>query len=148
MKWLLASAAAGLMFCASAFADGLTAKALSEGCRGNALERLTCLAYVEGFSHGFASNERIMTAFLRDNLDSGHLAVAAPVKRVEKPAFCADDMIPGEVIREAYLDWAAAHPDELDQPATSALFLALVEAFPCSGPPAAETNYQSASRQH
>lgn len=148
MKWLLASVVASLMFCASVSAEGLTAKALSEGCRGNTLERLTCLSYVEGFSHGFASNDRIMTAFLRDNLDSGHLAVAAPARRVEKPAFCADDRIPGEVIRAAYLDWAAAHPDELDQPATSALFLALVEAFPCNGPPADETNYQSASRQN
>ena len=147
MKWLLTSVAATLMFCAPAAADGLTGKALAEGCQQNTLERVACLAYMEGFSQGFVSNDRIMTAFLRDNVQSGHLAVAAKAKRVDKPSYCADDQLPGEVMREAYLDWAETHPDELDQPAASALFLALSEAFPCSGPPAAEASYQAASWQ-
>jgi len=135
------------MFCAPAAADGLTGKALSEGCQQNTLERVACLAYMEGFSQGFVSNDRIMTAFLRDNVQSGHLAVAAKAKRVDKPSYCADDQLPGEVMREVYLDWADQHPDELDQPAASALFLALAEAFPCSGPPAADASYQAASWQ-
>ena len=86
-----------------------------------------------------------MTAFLRDNVQSGHLEVSAPAKRVDKPAYCADDEMPGEAIRAAYLGWAAGQPDQLDQPAASALFLALAEAFPCSGPPLADASYQSAS---
>ena len=135
------------MFCAPAFADGLTGQDLAEGCQESNPERAACLAYMEGYSQGFASNDKIMTAFLRDNVQSGHLMVSASAKRVDKPAYCADDLMPGEVIREAYLDWAAAHPDQLDQPAASALFLALAEAFPCSGPPAADASYQSASLQ-
>lgn len=147
MKWLLTSVAATLMFCAPAAADGLTGRALAEGCQENSLERVACLAYMEGYAHGFVSNDRIMTAFLRDNVQSGHLEVSAPAKRVDKPAYCADDEMPGEAIRAAYLGWAAGHPDELDQPAASALFLALAEAFPCSGPPLADASYQSASWQ-
>ena len=50
------------MFCASASAEGLTAKALSEGCRGSTLERLACVAYVEGFSHGW----QILSLFQQD----------------------------------------------------------------------------------
>ena len=122
-------------------------RALAEGCQENSLERAACLAYMEGYAHGFVSNDRIMTAFLRDNVQSGHLEVSAPAKRVDKPAYCADDEMPGEAIRAAYLGWAAGHPDELDQPAASALFLALAEAFPCSGPPLADASYQSASWQ-
>jgi len=152
MKWLLTSVAATLMFCTPVFAESLTGQDLAEGCqentvRENTVERVACLAYMEGYAQGFVSNDRIMTAFLRDNVQSGHLAVAEKAKRVDKPAYCADDHMPGEVIRAAYLDWAAAHPEELDQPAASALFLALAEAFPCSGPPAAGASYQSASWQ-
>lgn len=147
MKWLLASVAATLMYCAPAFADGLTGQDLAEGCQENSLDRTACLAYMEGYSQGFASNDKIMTTFLRDNVQSGHLKVSASAERVDKPAFCADDLMPGEVLRAAYLDWAAAHPEELEQPAASALFLALAEAFPCSGPPAADASYQSASWQ-
>ena len=147
MKWLLGSVAAALMFCTPASAEGLTGRDLAEGCQENTHQRAACLAYMEGYSHGFVSNDRIMTDFLRDNVQSGHLKVAEKTKRVDKPAYCADDLMPGEVIREAYLDWAAAHPDQLDQPAASALFLALAEAFPCSGPPAADASYQSASLQ-
>ena len=147
MKWLLTSVAATLMFCAPASAEGLTGQALAEGCQENTIERAACLAYMEGYAQGFVSNDKIMTAFLRDNVQSGHLAVAEKAKRVDKPAYCADDQMPGEMIRAAYLDWAAAHPDELDQPAASALFLALAEAFPCSGAPAAEASYQAAAWQ-
>ena len=150
-KRLFASLAAFLIYGAPASAEGLTGKDLAEGCRGTALERVACLAYMEGFSHGFASNDRIMTAFLRENLESGHLAVPAAAKRIGKPEFCADDEMPGEVIRAVYLDWAAGHPGALDQPAAAALFAALSAAFPCSGPPpgevAGEANRQSASRQ-
>ena len=53
MKWLLTSVAATLMFCAPAAADGLTGRALAEGCQENSLERVACLAYMEGYAHGF-----------------------------------------------------------------------------------------------
>ena len=145
MKWLLASVAASLMFCTPAAAERLTAKGLAEGCQENSVESVACLAYLEGYAHGFVRNDKIMTDFLRNNVRSGHLEVAAKSKRVDKPAYCADDQMPSEVIREAYLDWAAAHPDDLDQPAASALFLALAEAFPCNGPPTAEANFLAAS---
>ncbi len=159
MKWLLTTLTAGLMFCAPASADGLTGRDLAEGCRGAALERVACLAYVEGFVQGFASNDRIMTGFLRDNLRAGHLAVSAASKRVEKVEFCADDALPGEAIRAVYLDWAAGHTAALDRPAAEALVSALSAAFPCRGPATAElpgelpgeaqgaAERQSASRQ-
>lgn len=151
MKWLLTTLTAGLIFGAPASAESLTGGDLAESCRATALERAACLAYMEGFSHGFASNDRIMTVFLRDNLRSGHLAVPAASKRVDKPDYCADDAMPGEVIRAVYLDWAAGHPHDLGRPAPEALFSALSEAFPCSSPTPGEAsgqpNHQSASRQ-
>ena len=147
MKWLLSSVVATLMFCTPASAGGLSGKALAEGCQENALERAACLAYMEGFSDGFVSNDKIMTTFLKENVRSGHLAVSAKAERVEKPAYCVDDEIPAEIVRNVYLDWAAAHPDELNQPAASALFFALTEAFPCSDTPAAEESYQTVSWQ-
>ncbi len=147
MKWLLSSVAATLMFCTPASAEGLSGKALAEGCQENTLERGACLAYMEGFSDGFVSNDKIMTTFLQENVRSGHLTVSAKAERVEKPAYCVDDEIPADVVRKVYVDWATAHPDELNQPAASALFLALAEAFPCSGTPAAEASYQAVSWQ-
>jgi hypothetical protein len=147
MKWLLTSVAATLMFCAPASAEALSGRALAEGCRANTLERVACLAYMEGFSDGFVSNDAIMTTFLKENVRSGHLTVSAKTARVEKPAYCVDDEIPAEMVRKAYLDWAGGHPDELDQPAASALFLALAEAFPCSGEPTAAAGYQAVSWQ-
>ena len=145
MKWLLTPLAAALMFSASAAAEPLSGKDLAEGCRANTIDRVACLAYMEGFSDGFVSNDKIMTTFLKENVRSGHLTVSAKTERVEKPAYCVDDEIPADMVRQVYLDWADTHPDELDQPAASALFLALAEAFPCSGPPAAEASYQAAS---
>ena len=145
MKWLLSSVAATLIFCASASAESLSGKALAEGCRENTLERVACLAYLEGFSDGFVSNDTIMTAFLKDNVRSGHLTVVADAERVDKPEYCVDDDIPAEMVRKVYLDWSETHSEELDQPAASALFLALAEAYPCSGAPAAEASYQAVS---
>ena len=142
MKWLLTPLAAALMFSASASAEPLSGKDLADGCRANTIDRVACLAYMEGFSDGFVSNDKIMTSFLKDNVRSGHLAVAEKTARVEKPAYCVDDEIPADRIRTAYLDWAEAHPEELDQPAASALFVALVAAFPCTGAPSVAGGYQ------
>ena len=147
MKWLLTSLAATLLFCAPASAEALSGKALAEGCQASTLDRVACLAYMEGFSDGFVSNDQVMTAFLKENVRSGHLTVSAKAERVEKPAYCVDDELPAEMVRKAYLEWAAAHPDELDQPAASALFLSLAEAFPCGGAPAAAASYQAVSWQ-
>ena len=147
MKWLLPTVAATFLFCAPAGAEALSGKALAEGCRANTLDRVACLAYLEGFSDGFVSNDTVMTAFLKENVRSGHLAVAEKTARVEKPAYCVDDEIPADHIRSAYLDWAETHPEALDQPASEALFLALVAAFPCSGPATASAGYQAASWQ-
>ena len=147
MKWLLTPLAATFLFCAPAAADALSGKDLAEGCRANTIDRVACLAYMEGFSDGFVSNDKIMTTFLKDNVRSGHLAVAEKTARVEKPAYCVDDEIPADRLRKAYLDWAEAHPEALDQPAASALFLALVEAFPCKGAPSVAGGYQSAALQ-
>jgi hypothetical protein len=145
MKWLLTPLAALFLFSAPAAAGSLSAKDLADGCRANTIDRVACLAYMEGFSDGFVRNDVIMTSFLKENVRSGHLAVAEKTARVEKPAYCADDEIPADMVREAYLDWAEAHPEDLDQPAASALFVALVEAFPCTGAPSAAEGYQSAS---
>lgn len=147
MKWLFAPLAAIFLFSAPAAAQSLSGKDLAEGCRANTIDRVACLAYMEGFSDGFVSNDKIMTSFLKENVRSGHLAVAEKTARVEKPAYCADDQIPADMVREAYLDWAEAHPEALDQPAASALFLALAEAFPCTGAPGVAGGYQSASLQ-
>ncbi len=147
MKWLLSSVAATLMFSATASAEGLSGRALAEGCQENTLERVACLAYMEGLSDGFVSNDKVMTAFLRENVRSGHLTVSAKAERVEKPAYCVDDEIPAEMVRTVYLDWAAGHSDELDQPAAAALFLSLAAAFPCSGAPAAAASDQAVSWQ-
>lgn len=145
MKLLLSSVAATLIFCASASAEGLSGKALAEGCRENTLDRVACLAYLEGYSDGFVRNDTIMTAFLKDNVRAGHLTVVETAARVDKPEYCVDDQIPAEMVRKVYLDWSETHPEALDQPAASALFLALTEAFPCSGAPAAEASYQAVS---
>lgn len=152
MKWLLSTVAAALIVSAasSVSADdlagkSLTGKALAEGCQKKTLELIACLAYIEGYSDGFVSNDRIATTYLKENVRSGHLAVAAKAKRVEKPAYCADDEIPAERLRVVYLDWAEANPEALDQPAASALFRALSEAYPCSGPPAGSPAYQTVS---
>ena len=147
MKWLLTSLAATLLFCAPASAEALSGKTLAEGCQANTLDRVACLAYMEGFSDGFVSNDQVMTTFLKENLRSGHLTVSEKTARVEKPAYCVDDELPADMIRKAYLNWAATHPDELDQPAAAALFLALAEAFPCGGEPAAADSYQAVSWQ-
>jgi hypothetical protein len=147
MKWLLTSLAATLLFCAPASAETLSGKTLAEGCQANTLDRVACLAYMEGFSDGFVSNDQVMTTFLKENLRSGHLTVSEKTARVEKPAYCVDDEIPADMIRKVYLDWAAAHPNGLDRPAASALFLALAEAFPCGGEPAAAASYQAVSWQ-
>ncbi len=154
MKWVLSTVAAALIVSASASAEDLTGKtlpgktltgqALAEGCQKKTLELIACLAYIEGYSDGFVSNDRIATSHLKENVRSGHLAVAAKAKRVDKPAYCADDEMPAERLRVVYLDWAAANPEALDQPAASALFSALSEAYPCSGPPAA-SSYQTVS---
>ena len=147
MKWLFAPLAALFLFSAPAAADALSGKDLAEGCRANTIDRVACLAYMEGFSDGFVRNDIIMTSFLKENVRSGHLAVAEKTARVEKPAYCVDDEIPADMVRRAYLDWADAHPEALDQPAASALFLALVDAFPCAGAPTVAGGYQSASLQ-
>lgn len=147
MKWLLTPLAALFLFTAPAAAEGLSGKDLAEGCKAEALGRVACLAYLEGYSDGFVRNDVIMTTFLKENVASGHLAVAEKTARVEKPAYCADDEIPADRLRTAYLDWAEAHPEGLDQPAAAALFQALVEAFPCTGVPAATDGYQSAALQ-
>ena len=147
MKWILAPLAATFLFCAPASADALSGRTLAEGCQANTLDRVACLAYMEGFSDGFVSNDQFTAAFLKENVQSGHLTVAEKTARVEKTAYCVDDEIPADMVRKVYLDWAASHPDELDQPAASALFLALAEAFPCSGEPAAAASYQAVSWQ-
>jgi Rap1a immunity proteins len=146
MKWLLSMVAATLMLCASAAAAGdLNGKVLADGCKKHTLERIACLAYIEGYMDGFVSNDEIMTTFLQDNVRSGHLTVKAEAERVDKPAYCVDDEIPAETVRDVYLGWADTHAEALDQPANSALFLALADAYPCSGPPAASGAYQAVS---
>ena len=145
MKWLFSTVAATFMLCASASAADLDGQTLADGCKKKSLERIACLGYIEGYFDGFVSNDKIMTAFLKDNVRSGHLSVEAKAERVDRPAYCVDDEIPAEMVREVYLDWAESHPEALDQPAASALFLALADAYPCSGPPAAAEPYQAVS---
>lgn len=150
MKWLLSTVAATMMLCtgmlgSAASADEFTGQTLADGCKKQTLERIACLAYITGYFDGFVSNDQIMTTFLKENVSSGHLVVEAKAERVDKPAYCVDDEIPAEMVRDAYLDWADAHPEALDQPAAEALFLALTDAYPCSGPPAAEVPYQAVS---
>ena len=151
MKWLLSTVAATLLiFSAGAPAQSsevLSGKALAEGCQANEHDRMACLAYMAGFTDGFVSNDWIMTTYLKENLRAGYLTVSATAERVEKPAYCVDDQVPAEIVRQAYLDWAAANPEELDQPASSALFHALSAAFPCSGEPAA-SGHQTVSLRY
>jgi len=150
MKWLLSTVAATMMLCTgmlatAASADEFTGQTLADGCQKQTLERIACLAYIAGYFDGFVSNDRIMTTYLKDNVSSGYLVVEAKAKRVDKPAYCVDDEIPPEMVRAVFLDWAEIHPEALDQPADAALFLALTEAYPCSGPPAASAPYQAVS---
>jgi hypothetical protein len=147
MKWPLSMVAATvtLMFCVSASADDITGQTLADGCKKKTLDRIACLAYIEGYFDGFVRNDTIMTTFLKDNVRSGHLKIQAKAARIDKPSYCVDDEMPAERVREVYLDWADTNAEALDQPAASALFQALTDAYPCSGPPAASDGYQMSS---
>ncbi len=150
MNRLLSTVAATMLLCtgslsSAASAEEFTGQTLADGCKKQTLERIACLGYITGYFDGFVSNDRIMTAYLKDNVSSGYLVVEAKDQRVDKPAYCVDDEIPAELVRDVYLDWAETHPEALDQPAAAALFDALADAYPCSGPPAAAAPYQAVS---
>lgn len=131
MRTLASLAAALTLFCGAANAAELTGRDLADACTAEQPGRGTCLAYIQGFIDGYGRNDHSLTGFIRDNLRSGHLTVAATDRRIDRLTYCVDDLVPAEVVREAFLGWAAADPSALYQPASAALFDALTAAYPC-----------------
>ena len=140
MKWLFGPAAALILFAGAAQAGEFTGQALAEACAQSSDEERACLAYLQGFSDGYVHNDVSWSGYLRDNLGSGHLAAAATAPAVTRTTYCADDMIPAEVLRRDFVRWAAANPGALDHTASVVLFAALAETYPCQAiaPAAAE----------
>ena len=146
MRTLVSVAAALIIFSGVASATEVTGQDLAEACKSSQPERTMCLAYIQGFSDGYVRNGDSHAGFLRNNLRSGHLVVAAKDQRVDRLTYCVDDKVPAEVVREVYLKWATEYPDELHQSASSALFNALTEAYPCRAghtPSAKNTAYSA-----
>lgn len=44
---------------------------------------------------------------------------------------CPDRVVPRAEMRQIFLDWAAAHPELVQEPAVDTLLRAAVDAFPC-----------------
>ncbi len=131
MRTLASLAAALTLFCAPADAAELSGRDLADACQAGEAEQALCLGYIQGFIDGYGRNDTSLTGFIRDNLRSGHLRVAAADRRINRLTYCVDEKVPAEVVRGDYLAWAATDPTGLYQPAAAALFDALAETYPC-----------------